>query len=257
MADIIAISNTKKSRAEYFREYRKKQMLVKSNGTHQENLFKEPRRSFGVFKMPGVYITLIALLSLATTAYLVYLSSAFFEGSSELKMSLAVLSETLLLTLVILKPQSKIENMFRLVLLLIFCGYTVLPFVFQPVKTETQNYARLNILHLEQESLKREIQNLNVQHQEFVALQRITKAETVAQQIATRESELRNSYLQEKDHQEKNFKAFPAWVLSLQRLLFVAVNMFLVHHLASFFTTKTSPRKKRNSDFQLTTLCEV
>lgn len=253
MADIIAISNTKKSRAEYFRNYRKKQNLVRTKESLHTNPIKKRNRPLLPFNLSGVYVSMIGLLSLATTAYLVYLSIAFFEGSFTLKLSLAILSETILLVLVILKAHSKTENALRLILLFVFCGNSVLPFVFEPVKTESQNSANFNMIHLEQESLTREIQNLNVQHQEFVAIQRITKAEIVAQQIATLESQLRNSYLQEKEYQTKTFKALPAWVLSLQRLLFVAVNMFLIHHLSNFFVSKTTSRKKRNNDFNLQT----
>jgi hypothetical protein len=256
MADIIDLINSKKSRAEYFREYRRRQM-VKTQNPIPNLALKAHKRSLDEPKSLMVYVASLAILSAATTAYLVYLSAAFFEGSFLFRLGLSILSETLLLALVLIKTQSKLENVFRLVLLTTFCCYSVLPFIFEPVKNENKSQSSLNLIHLNQESLKREIEKLTLQHNELVALQRITRSDSVAQQIATFETQLRNSYEHETEHQLKSYKALPAWLLSLQRLLFVAVNIFLVHHLSYHFTFKVARPRRRKHELQATRFCEV
>jgi hypothetical protein len=231
--------------------------MVKTQTPLPDSALKAQKRPLVESKSFKAYIVSLAIISTATTAYLVYLSTAFFEGSSLFRLGLSLLSETLLLALVLIKTQSKLENVFRLVLLTTFCCYSVLPFIFEPVKNENKSQSSLNLIHLNQESLKREIEKLTLQHHELVALQRITRSEGVAQQIATLEAKLRNSYEHEAEYQLESYKALPAWILSLQRLLFVAVNIFLVHHLFSHFTFKVARPRKRKQELHATRFCEV
>ena len=226
----------KKSRAEYFREYRRRKSMTQEKIRSAESKPGRKTQSSTSFSLNKLQVHKIGLFFIAifTTAYLVFVSASYLEGPLWLRICLALLSEIILLVLVTLKPTTLIDRILRSCLLLAFLIYSVLPFVTEPLKKHTDQLQTQALIKQERESLEREITHLNSEHQKLLDHDRLTKAHSVAQQLATLESQLRNILTNDRTMlQQDAGQKLPFWVLAVQRLLFVFFNLFLVHYLAA------------------------
>ena len=94
----------KKSRAEYFREYRRRKSTAQENLALVESKPGRKTQSSTSFSLNKLQIHKIGLffISICTTAYLVFVSASYLEGPLWLRICLALLSEIILLVLVTL-----------------------------------------------------------------------------------------------------------------------------------------------------------
>jgi len=143
---------------------------------------------------------------------------------------------------VVIKPTTIIDQVLRGALLTGFILYSGLPFLTEPMKKQNDKVRLRESIEAEKSSLIREITGLKSEHENLILRDRITLANRVAHSLATREEMLRNILATDRATiATESEERLPSWVLALQRLLFVAVNLFLTHHVAGL----VSQQKKK------------
>jgi hypothetical protein len=221
-------TETKQSRAEYFRQYRlkKQQKLEKQTKTTQESKRKEKAS----IHMDRVFIFgFCAILTL----FLTYLAADSYQGSTVFRFFVASLGEFSLIALVFLEGKNLFQCIIRVFLLAAMSLYTLAPAVIKPiVDLEKAKEERLlleqKLTILDQEQKTKEDQVLRYTETGRLSMANkvandvaevILQKKAVAQQFATVATTAQNP--------------MQTWVLSLQRLLLAITNLFLLHVMFS------------------------
>ena len=221
-------TETKQSRAEYFRQYRlkKQQKLEKQTKTTQESKRKE-KASIRLDRV------LIFGFCAILTLFLTYLAADSYQGSTVFRFFVASLGELSLVALVFLEGKNLFQCIIRVTLLAAMSLYTLAPAVTKPiVDFEKAKEERLllekKMTILDQEQKIKEDQVLR-----YTEAGRISMANKVASEVSDIISQKKIVAQQFATIATSSQNPIQYWILSLQRLLLAATNLFLLHVLFS------------------------
>ena len=221
-------TETKQSRAEYFRQYRlKKQQKLKKppQKPSVQKTKSSPHCEVGCLVVFGFCAIL--------TLFLTYLAADSYQGSTAFRFFVASLGELSLVALVFLEGKNPFQRIIRVVLLSVMSLYTLAPAVMKPLsdleKTKEERFLleqKLNILDQEQKTKEDQVLRYTETGRLSMAnkvandvAEVILQKKDVAQQVATIATTAQNP--------------MQTWILSLQRLLLAITNLFLLHVMFS------------------------
>ena len=213
------------SRAEYFREYRKRLKNEKRAGGVPSPLSSGEKLNGWPF---------LAILGLVLTGYLIFLSTQILPGSFFERIFTATLTEVLLVALAIMKPENQIEKVGRGALLFAFLVYSSLPFVSEPFAKANSLIEQEQILNATVAATNAQVAQLTQNYNELVARDRISQSQRVANELQQAQALLRNNLAQLAQAKETKAQQskVPPIAVALQRLLFLFGNLLVAHRVA-------------------------
>ncbi len=221
-------TETKQSRAEYFRQYRLKKQQTFKKQTQRPLISKTKSK-------PSLCIGRVFVFALCTvlTLFLTYLSAESYQGSVSFRFFVASLGELSIVALVFLETKTRVQWIIRFLLLSVMSIYTLAPVVTKPFSDLEILKERKAALEQRMAILNQEQKNKEDQVLRYSEAGRISMANKVANEISDVISLKKDVAQQFATIATTAQNQMQYWVLSLQRLLLALTNIFLLHVIFS------------------------
>jgi hypothetical protein len=253
----------KESRAEYFREYRrrKKEQLDASNilqfttqhGTSSNsgverdatevalhvaqpkaqqsklNVGHEPCTSDREIVLRVSGVVALGIVCLVLTTALIVAAAPAYPGNKLQSYGTAALIEVALLSLICIRPVALLSRMVRNGLVLALVLYTSMPLYMLPLAESATLTESNELIKKKAESIQSEIEMRAKRLTDLDARGKVSLASSESESINELRRKLRDLIDEQRTGIQTGTSNLPAWLVGLQRVLMLAANLILMH----------------------------